>query len=83
MWLKMSAPGRHVAEQGEKTTAAVQQTQRTVIAAAIGALVLGTVLAWLIGASVSGPIRRMTDRMQSLAAGQLDEAIPGGEFRDE
>ena len=71
------------AEQGEKTTAAVQQTQRTVIAAAIGALVLGTVLAWLIGASVSGPIRRMTDRMQSLAAGQLDEAIPGGEFRDE
>ena len=71
------------AEQGEKTTAAVQQTQRTVIAAAIGALVLGIVLAWLIGASVSGPIRRMTDRMQSLAAGQLDETIPGGEFRDE
>ncbi len=71
------------AEQGEKTTAAVQHTQRTVIATAIGALVLGTVLAWLIGASVSGPIRRMTARMQSLAAGQLDETIPGGESRDE
>jgi methyl-accepting chemotaxis protein len=71
------------AEQGERTTAAVQQTQHTVIATAAGALVLGAVLAWLIGASVSGPIRRMTDRMQSLAAGQLDETIPGGEFRDE
>jgi methyl-accepting chemotaxis protein len=71
------------AEQAEKTTAAVQQTQHMVIATAGGALVLGTALAWLIGASVSGPIRRMTDRMQSLAAGQLDETIPGGDSRDE
>ncbi len=71
------------AEQGEKTAAAVQQTQQTVIATAAGALVLGIVLAWLIGASVSGPIRSMTDRMQSLAAGELDKAIPGGEQRDE
>ena len=71
------------AEQGEKTAAAVQHTQQTVILSAAGALLLGTVLAWLIGASLSGPIRRMTDRMQSLAAGELDEAIPGGELRDE
>src|SRR5882724_1673642 len=71
------------AEQGEKTAASVQQTQQTVIFSAAGALVLGTVLAWLIGASVSGPIRSMTDRMQSLAAGELDKAIPGGESRDE
>jgi len=71
------------AEQGGKTAASVQQTQQTVIFSAAGALVLGTVLAWLIGASVSGPIRSMTDRMQSLAAGELDEAIPGGESRDE
>jgi len=63
------------AEQGGKTAASVQQTQQTVIFSAAGALVLGTVLAWLIGASVSGPIRSMTDRMQSLAAGELDEAI--------
>jgi methyl-accepting chemotaxis protein len=71
------------AEQGEKTASAVQQTQQTVIFTAAGALVLGAVLAWLIGASVSGPIRSMTDRMQSLAAGELDEAIPGGDSRDE
>jgi methyl-accepting chemotaxis protein len=71
------------AEQGEKTAAAVQHTQQTVILSAAGALLLGAVLAWLIGASLSGPIRRMTDRMQSLAEGELDEAIPGGESRDE
>lgn len=71
------------AEQGDKTAAAVDQTKQTVIATASGALLLGAVLAWLIGASVSGPIRSMTDRMQSLAAGELDEPIPGGESRDE
>jgi HAMP domain-containing protein len=75
--------GRVRAEQGEKTAAAVQQTQQTVILTAAGALILGAILAWLIGASVSGPIRAMTDRMQSLAAGELDHAIPGGEQRDE
>jgi methyl-accepting chemotaxis protein len=71
------------AEHGGKTASAVADTRQMVIAAAAGALVLGVVLAWLIGASVSGPIRSMTDRMQSLAAGELDEPIPGGESRDE
>ncbi len=50
------------AEQGEKTAAAVQHTEQTVIFSAAGALL---------------------DRMQSLAAGELDDAIPGGESRDE
>jgi methyl-accepting chemotaxis protein len=71
------------AEQSAKTTAAVTHTRQMLIATAGAALVLGTVLAWLIGASVSGPISLMTERMQSLAAGQLDEAIPGGASRDE
>jgi methyl-accepting chemotaxis protein len=71
------------AEQAEKTRAAVAGTQQTMIATAAGALILGAILAWLIGASVSGPIRAMTDRMQSLAAGELERAIPGGEQRDE
>jgi methyl-accepting chemotaxis protein len=70
-------------EHGDKTAAAVGDTRQTIIYSATFALVLGCVLAWLIGASVSGPIRGMTDRMQSLAAGELDEPIPGGESRDE
>ena len=71
------------AEHAEKTAAAVARTRQMLLATAASALVLGSLLASLIGASVSGPIRRMTDRMQSLAAGQLDEGIPGGEQRDE
>jgi methyl-accepting chemotaxis protein len=71
------------ADQGDKTAAAVQQTRLLVTATAAGSLVLGATLAWLIGASVSGPISRMTARMQSLAAGQLDEEIPNGNSRDE
>lgn len=69
--------------QSEKTSAAVRQTEQAVVATAAGALVLGGTLAWLIGASVSSPLRRMTDRMQSLASGQLESPIPGGAFRDE
>ncbi|WP_316173823.1 MULTISPECIES: HAMP domain-containing methyl-accepting chemotaxis protein [unclassified Bradyrhizobium] len=71
------------AEQGDKTAVAVGDTRQTVIMTAAVALVLGCVLAWLIGGSVSGPIRGMTDRMQSLAAGELEQPIPGGEQRDE
>jgi HAMP domain-containing protein len=72
------------AEQGEKTAAAVQHTAADGDPGARPVRCFwGTVLAWLIGASLSGPIRRMTDRMQSLAAGELDDAIPGGESRDE
>src|SRR5437667_8056516 len=37
------------AEQGEKTAAAVQHTEQPVIFSAAGALLLGAVLAWLIG----------------------------------
>ncbi|NPU66674.1 HAMP domain-containing protein [Bradyrhizobium sp. 83012] len=70
-------------DQGARTAVAVEDTRQTVIATAAGALVLGAVLAWLIGASVSGPIRSMTDRMQSLAAGELEQPIPGGEQRNE
>ncbi|CCE03078.1 HAMP domain-containing methyl-accepting chemotaxis protein [Bradyrhizobium sp. STM 3809] len=71
------------AEQGARTASSVQDTRQTVILTAAGAVALGAVLAWLIGASVSRPIRSMTDRMQSLAAGELERPIPGGERGDE
>jgi methyl-accepting chemotaxis protein len=71
------------ADQSGKTGAAVQQTRSLVLATAVGALVLGALLAWLIGVSVSGPVQRMTARMKSLAGGELDEAIPDRESHDE
>ena len=71
------------AEQGARTRVTVDDTKQTVIATAGGALALGALLAWLIGSSVSSPIRNMTERMQSLAAGELEQPIPGGEQRNE
>jgi methyl-accepting chemotaxis protein len=77
------ALGTARSEQSRKTAAVVGQTRQTFIATAASTVVLGIVLAWLIGSSVSGPIRRITDRMQSLAEGQVEGAIPGGASRDE
>ncbi|MGJ5175478.1 methyl-accepting chemotaxis protein [Bradyrhizobium oligotrophicum] len=71
------------AEQGARTGVTVQDTKQTVIVTATVAVLFGAVLAWLIGSSVSSPIRSMTDRMQSLASGELEQTIPGGERRDE
>ena len=70
-------------DQSDKTGAAVQRTRTLVIVVAVVALVLGALLAWIIGTSVAGPIVKMTARMQSLAAGQLEAPIPGGDRRDE
>jgi len=70
-------------EQSRVTSESVEHTRNLLIAVAAIALVLGALLAWLIGRSVSRPITQMTSRMQSLAAGELDQAIPGGEHGDE
>ena len=69
--------------QSDKTAAAVARTRILVMIVAVLALFLGGLLAWIIGTSVAGPIVKMTMRMQSLAAGQLEEPIPGGERHDE
>jgi methyl-accepting chemotaxis protein len=77
------ALGELRSQQGVKTSEAVQHTRVLVIAFAVAALVIGSLLAWLIGASIAGPVARITARMKSLAAGALDEPIPGGDHRDE
>jgi methyl-accepting chemotaxis protein len=70
-------------EQSGRTAESVSRTRSLVIAVSILAFLLGALLAWLIGRSVSRPIGLMTTRMGSLAAGDLEEIIPGGERRDE
>ena len=51
--------------------------------AASTAIVLAVILAWLIGGSITRPIRRMTEAMQQLAAGKLDILVPALGHRDE
>ena len=69
--------------QSVKTATAVADTRHLVISVAVLALLAGSVLAWLIGASVAGPIASMTKRMKTLAEGELEQAIPGRDHRDE
>ena len=77
------ALGEARTSQSVKTAVAVVDTRNLVIAVAVLALVLGSTLAWLIGASVAGPIASMTKRMKALAEGELEQAIPGRDHRDE
>lgn len=46
-------------------------------------VVLGSVLAWLIGAGISNPIRAITGAMTNLAGGDRMVEIPGQDHRDE
>ncbi len=47
------------------------------------AIILAVILAWLIGGSITRPIRRMTDAMQQIAEGELDVVVPALGHRDE
>ena len=69
--------------QSVRAATAVADTRYLVVTVSVAALIVGAGLAWLIGVSVAGPITRMTRRMQALATGELDEAIPGRDSRDE
>jgi methyl-accepting chemotaxis protein len=51
--------------------------------AAIGGIVLGFVLAWLIGRAIATPIVRMTDAMSKLSAGDNEVEIPALGRKDE
>jgi methyl-accepting chemotaxis protein len=47
------------------------------------ALVLGVLIAWIIGRSIIGPVAGMTGAMQRLAAGDNDVEIPSRDSKDE
>jgi methyl-accepting chemotaxis protein len=74
------------AELGKIKTATEHTMARTrsiTIAIAIAGLALGGIGAWLIGRSISTPIRLMTATMNELAGGRLETEIPAQANRDE
>ncbi|HEX7790808.1 MAG TPA: methyl-accepting chemotaxis protein [Afipia sp.] len=57
-----------------------------IMALGIVVLVIGAIssaVAWFIGRSITRPLGQLGGRMQTLAEGKLDEAIPGSDRRDE
>jgi len=63
--------------------ATIMALKQLSLVTATTAIVLAIILAWLIGGSITRPIRRMTEAMQQLAAGNLDVVVPALGHRDE
>jgi methyl-accepting chemotaxis protein len=57
--------------------------QKVMMTSSIAALILGLVLAWLIAAGISGPVRGMTSVMSRLAGGDKTVEVPATENQDE
>jgi methyl-accepting chemotaxis protein len=68
----------------EQGTIAVAGRGKTVaMLLGLAGLVLGATLSWLISRGISRPVLRMTDAMNALAAGKLEQEIPALGRRDE
>jgi methyl-accepting chemotaxis protein len=63
--------------------AGIAATETLLIGLTAGGLVLGLVVAWLIGAGISRPVLRITAAMHRLASGELDADIPALDRGDE
>jgi methyl-accepting chemotaxis protein len=63
---------------------ATYQTNRMVMFGGLGgALVLASLVGWIVGRSITVPLRRIIDVMQALTSGNLAVAVGGVERRDE
>lgn len=66
-----------------ETMASMTSANRTIQALSIGGIMLGIVLAWLIGRAISKPIVAACNAMEALAGGNKAIAIPGLGRKDE
>ncbi len=63
--------------------AAEAATMTMTLAISAGAILIGLVLAWLIGRGISRPVLGMTSAMQQLAGGDTRTVIPAQDRKDE
>jgi methyl-accepting chemotaxis protein len=79
-----------IASANSKTEAAAaavgesqQKTKLWIIGIGIAVVGLGLILNWFIGRTIAGPLRRLSDAMSKLAAGDSSIDIPSTEAKDE
>jgi signal transduction histidine kinase/DNA-binding response OmpR family regulator len=70
-------------ELGPRAEAEIDQAVAIASTTTLASVALGALAAWFIGFGVSRPIRKMSDTMRELAAGNLDVEIPMSGRRDE
>jgi methyl-accepting chemotaxis protein len=69
-----------VAEEAQiehETVELIASTEHLILAIAIGSLVIGTLLAWLIGRAISKPVVGLCAGMRELAEGNFEVVLPG------
>lgn len=72
-----------MAEKSEAAQSTVVNTYIIIALCVLGAVVIGLMLALVIGNGIANPIRKMTTAMNELANGKLDADIPSADTMDE
>ncbi|GAB2177776.1 methyl-accepting chemotaxis protein [Dongia sp. agr-C8] len=67
----------------EKASAAYASDRLLLIGGLVVAVLLGSIVAYVIGRSITVPLRRIIDVMQALTSGDLTVAVAGTERKDE
>lgn len=68
---------------GPQVVETIENDSRIQLVSSITAGIVGIIIAFLIGRSISTPIINMTSSMQALANGNLETEIPGQDRKDE
>jgi methyl-accepting chemotaxis protein len=78
-----ASAGRKTAAAAEGVAASQEQTKFLIIGIGIAVVGLGLIFNWLIGRSITGPLKRLSRAMEKLAAGDSTVDIPSTDARDE
>ena len=79
----IASAGRKTASAAEGVAASQEQTKLLIIGIGIAVVGLGLVFNWLIGRSITGPLKRLSGAMKKLAAGDSTVDIPATDAKDE
>ena len=79
----IASAGRKTASAAEGVAASQQQTKLLIIGIGIAVVGLGLIFNWLIGRSITGPLKRLSAAMKKLAAGDSTVDIPATDAKDE
>jgi len=72
-----------VAVDESELMAAANSTMQMSLILAIGLLMAGTFLMWMLGSTIAGPVQALTARMRNLADGDVDTPVAYTERKDE
>jgi hemerythrin-like metal-binding protein len=67
----------------ESQTSHINALRRLSLGVTTAAIVIGLLLVWLVGSSITRPISQMTTAMQRLAAGEFATQVPAQDHHDE